>query len=208
VSIILSPTILPCFFPSITSSNAKQGPGGYSNKTEVLFALMVFEYLVFSLFSLWSMLCYRYFSIESSIEIKQQQLSIEQQNNPPSNSTVTTTDQQQNQTNTSSAEEERTKNTSSSAEYIFSSHELPPNTTATTISNRDSSFKPTIELRNKGERSSKKDISSPRQTYSFNIFDGTNASGAFAAFIHDGDSDDENIDNEQTKHWADVQNHV
>ena len=44
--------------------------------------------------------------------------------------------------------------------------------------------------------------------YSFNIFDGTNASGAFADFVHDGDSEDEKIDNEQTKHWEIVQDHV
>jgi hypothetical protein len=44
--------------------------------------------------------------------------------------------------------------------------------------------------------------------YSFNIFDGTNASGEFAAFIHDGDSDDENVDNEQTNHWDTIQDHV
>ena len=44
--------------------------------------------------------------------------------------------------------------------------------------------------------------------YSFNIFDGTDASGAFAAFIHDGDSDDERVDHEQTDHWAAVQDHI
>jgi len=44
--------------------------------------------------------------------------------------------------------------------------------------------------------------------YSFNIFDGTNASGAFASFIHDGDSDDEKVDNTMTDHWASVQDHV
>jgi len=45
--------------------------------------------------------------------------------------------------------------------------------------------------------------------YSFNIFDGTNAaSGAFAAFVHDGDSDDERVDHEQTVHWDAIQDHV
>jgi hypothetical protein len=183
--------------------NSMQGPGGYSNKTELMFALMVFENLVFSLFSLWSMLSYRYFSIESDIDEQQPQ-----QNDPPSNSTATpTAGQQQKQTNTpTEEEEERTKNTSNSTEHIFSSHELPPNSTASAT--RDSSSKPTIEVCNKGERNSKKNFTSPRQTYSFNIFDGTNATGTFADFVHSGDSDDEDIDNEQTMYWTDVQNHV
>lgn len=44
--------------------------------------------------------------------------------------------------------------------------------------------------------------------YSFNIFDGTNATGAFADFIHDGDSDDERADNAQTTHWSSVQDQI
>ena len=44
--------------------------------------------------------------------------------------------------------------------------------------------------------------------FSFNIFDGTNASGDFAAFIHAGDSDDDNVDNEQTNHWDTIQDHI
>ena len=45
--------------------------------------------------------------------------------------------------------------------------------------------------------------------YSFNIFDGTNAaSGVFAAFIYDGDSEDERVDHAQTVHWEAIQDHV
>ena len=40
---------------------------------------------------------------------------------------------------------------------------------------------------------------------SFNIFDGTNAGGAFAEFIHDGDSDDEAADEEETERWNGMQ---
>jgi hypothetical protein len=47
----------------------------------------------------------------------------------------------------------------------------------------------------------------PRR-YSFNIFDGTNASGEFSCFIHDGDSEDEENDEEQSKHWDAIQDHV
>ena len=49
---------------------------------------------------------------------------------------------------------------------------------------------------------------SQRPKYSFNIFDGTNASGAFADFINDGDSDDEQYDNGITEHWAAIQDHI
>lgn len=47
-----------------------------------------------------------------------------------------------------------------------------------------------------------------QRKFSFNIFDGTNASGYFADFIHDGDSDDEMADIRETERWAAVQEHV
>ena len=45
--------------------------------------------------------------------------------------------------------------------------------------------------------------------YSFNIFDGTqDASGAFAAYIYDGDSEDLSYDNAETKKWNSIQDHM
>jgi len=44
--------------------------------------------------------------------------------------------------------------------------------------------------------------------YSFNIFDGTNACGAFSEFIHDGDSEDERLEREETDRWNAVQDHI
>jgi len=44
--------------------------------------------------------------------------------------------------------------------------------------------------------------------YSFNIFDGTNACGAFSDFIHDGDSEDERLEREETERWNSAQDHV
>jgi len=44
--------------------------------------------------------------------------------------------------------------------------------------------------------------------YSFNIFDGTNACGAFSDFIHDGDSEDERLEREETDRWNSVQDHI
>mmetsp|Transcript_21863 Transcript_21863/g.52011 ORF Transcript_21863/g.52011 Transcript_21863/m.52011 type:complete len:390 (+) Transcript_21863:111-1280(+) len=41
--------------------------------------------------------------------------------------------------------------------------------------------------------------------YSFNIFDGTNAAGQFADFVHDGDEDDEAFDAKETEHWNGMQ---
>ena len=43
------------------------------------------------------------------------------------------------------------------------------------------------------------------EDYSFDIFDGTNAGGAFAGFIHDGDDDDEADDEKETRHWEGMQ---
>ena len=50
--------------------------------------------------------------------------------------------------------------------------------------------------------------SSGRPRFSFNIFDGTNASGIFADFIHDGDSEDIRLDQASTDKWAACQDHI
>ena len=47
-----------------------------------------------------------------------------------------------------------------------------------------------------------------KRVYSFNIFDGTNASDAYAEFIHEGDLDDERVDNDETVKWSAVQNQI
>jgi hypothetical protein len=43
---------------------------------------------------------------------------------------------------------------------------------------------------------------------SFNIFDGTNATGAFSQYIFDADSEDEAEDQQETTQWDEVQEHV
>jgi len=48
----------------------------------------------------------------------------------------------------------------------------------------------------------------PEQRFEFNIFDGTNASGMYADFIHEGDSEDERMDCEETERWNCIQNHI
>ena len=47
-----------------------------------------------------------------------------------------------------------------------------------------------------------------RSSYTFNIFDGTNASSTFAEFVFEGDSDDEDEDQRQSNMWNTIQSHV
>merc|ERR1712238_62294 len=65
-----------------------------------------------------------------------------------------------------------------------------------------------IQDATKVTKATAKETVAPQPRYSFNIFDGTDASGAFAAFIHEGDSDDERADDAMTDHWAAVQDHT
>jgi len=52
------------------------------------------------------------------------------------------------------------------------------------------------------------DQTTPSQPkYSFNIFDGTNAGGAFAEFVHEGDSDEDDV-NAGNEKWAAIQDHL
>mmetsp|Transcript_26919 Transcript_26919/g.59116 ORF Transcript_26919/g.59116 Transcript_26919/m.59116 type:complete len:410 (+) Transcript_26919:172-1401(+) len=48
----------------------------------------------------------------------------------------------------------------------------------------------------------------PSARYSFNIFDGSNASGGFANFVFEGDQEDERADKKETDLWKGVQDHV
>lgn len=46
------------------------------------------------------------------------------------------------------------------------------------------------------------------RAYSFNIFDGTNADGAFSDFVHDCDSQDEKENQAEDVYWKDVRDHI
>jgi len=63
---------------------------------------------------------------------------------------------------------------------------------------------------NSGRRSNSRRRSKSKKPprNSFNIFDGTNASGNFSQFIFDGDSDDERNDNYETRKWNTAQDHI
>ncbi|MGK3741654.1 MAG: hypothetical protein ACI8RD_010443, partial [Bacillariaceae sp.] len=130
------------------------------DKNDVFFSFFAFAQLNFSLFALWAMLSYFFFSIEKK--------TVSSTTNTTSNDTTT--------------EHRRISNN-----FLFSSQEM-------TIEKRPSPTPPPPQQQ--------------QRKYSFNIFDGTNASCHFADFVHDGDSEDEIYDSGLTKHWADVQDHV
>ena len=113
----------------------------------------------YSLFGLWTMLLYRYFSIDKTTAARQ---------------------------STDDFNEPSTTNSNTEG-YIFGTTELsPPEPTTRKFS---------LEM----ER---------RAKYNFNIFDGTNAGGAYADFIFDGDEEDEMTDQQETQKWATVQQHL
>jgi len=78
--------------------------------------------------------------------------------------------------------------------HIFQSQELPENGDPSANQWRRSILGKMKERRSTSETSS-----------AFNIFDGTNASGAYANFVFEGDSDDENSDLRETKYWKTIQ---
>lgn len=47
-----------------------------------------------------------------------------------------------------------------------------------------------------------------RSSYSFNIFDGTNASGDYADFVFEGDSEEEREDMRESRRWHDIQEYL
>ena len=70
---------------------------------------------------------------------------------------------------------------------------------------RKLSPRPQKQSKNKSQEET---ISPAFAAASFNIFDGTNASGPFAAFIFEGDEEDERRDTGETEHWDAVQSHL
>jgi len=139
-----------------------------------------FVLLIYCSFALWAMFSYLYFSVEKK--------------------TIPTTVTGNGHKSKNNATEIPMENGMNSDNM-----ELTPNQgfifTSQEIGIQDTSHRPTTTA-------TAKESLAQEPRYSFNIFDGTNASGAFASFIHDGDSDDEKLDNIMTDHWASVQDHV
>ena len=135
----------------------------------------------YALFSLWVMLSYLYFSIKK--KPISTTVTVNDNNNNTSNDTE---NQLEDEVNANSAEQK------TSNDFIFNSQRIIGTPMMST---------------ERGTATATETVAQ-QPKYSFNIFDGTGASGAFAEFIHDGDSDDENEDNAQTDHWAAVQDHI
>ena len=90
---------------------------------------------------------------------------------------------------------------------------MPPQATVATTTGATSGPKtnhsPTATGVGKESATTARKEASPSPTMvSFNIFDGTNATGAFADFVFAGDSDDEAMDRQESQRWTTIQNHV
>eukprot|EP00751_Fragilariopsis_kerguelensis_P043990 CAMPEP_0170985586 /NCGR_PEP_ID=MMETSP0736-20130129/5569_1 /TAXON_ID=186038 /ORGANISM="Fragilariopsis kerguelensis, Strain L26-C5" /LENGTH=142 /DNA_ID=CAMNT_0011409547 /DNA_START=1089 /DNA_END=1517 /DNA_ORIENTATION=+ len=114
-------------------------------------------------------------------------------------STATTKEQTKNSLNNL-----KTSNTISDVSEIIEGDETSPVTTSPRTTTTTTTISTTITEEETGGAITKK----TKPEYSFNIFDGTNASGEYKEFIHDGDSDDERVDLEQTNHWDACQDYL
>jgi len=147
-----------------------------------LFPFYIFTQLNIGIFALWAMLSYLYFSVEK----KTISTTVTDNSDNNSNNNNATEIPLENEMNTDTAATLKT-----SHNFIFTSQEI--------IETQDTP---------KATEAKATETLAAQPKYSFNIFDGTDASGAFAHFIHDGDSDDEKVDNAATEHWAAVQDHI
>ena len=179
-------TILPFLVVAVLVSTAP-------NEKDMMLSVFASAHLNFSLFALWAMLSYFFFSFtKKSTNVpssKTTNTNAAGNGNTDTAANMTTTPVENNATNDVPTNTEQRK----SSNFLFSSEEFiieepPPSTTTTIVPHEQQQRR--LEI------------------YSFNIFDGTNASSAFAEFVHDGDSDDENCDQEETERWAAVQDHI
>ena len=228
---------------------------GRFDKTQLLYILRIVQSLQFSLFGVWTLFAYCYFSFERKSKDKpktnklptipiqqhnqqqqQQQHQINDKNpheqpisdDDPSITSNSTSINNGNNNSQNEQPKDEMKKYAKSMKSIFSSNEIEmassPSTStsssaaaaaaaATTIANTNNKNNEDEE-RSRNNTISLRNVTlnpNPRQSsarYSFNIFDGTNATGTFAEFVHDGDSDDEQTDNEMTDHWAAVQDYI
>jgi len=149
-----------------------------------IFPYYISALLNFSIFALWAMLPYLYFSVE-----KKNDLTTVTRNKNKSKNNAT----------------EILKKNGMTTDIV----ELKPNHISDCIFNSQRIVtQDTHTSRLSTETITATDTVAQQRKYSFNIFDGTNASGAFADFIHDGDSDDEKEDNYATDRWAAIQDHT
>jgi hypothetical protein len=178
----------------------------------------MFSMLTLALFGVWCMLVHRYFSIDNKKRKKDKN-----QNNTATNATpdtVCTTKHVVSKTTTNDCGMVKKQEIDDNSycknklgnesgdvvvtDNIFSSREIE-DTNITTNENNNNNIGSTTRLCTEIIATTEQQGS---RKWSFNIFDGTNATGGYADFVHDGDSDDERVDNEQTTKWSAVQDHV
>jgi len=178
-----------------------------SSNPETLFSVKLAAQINFALFGLWSLVAYRYFAIERPDAVTASQTN-------PSN------DPDASMKSQGSSAIRITSSSRKSFKYIFSSRSsgmCGENSTSKLFENSASESAGTTQCKQTSgcssshqcpDTSTKSEKSSESRRYSFNIFDGTNASGAWADFIHEGDSEDERMENEETMQWETVQEHI
>jgi len=164
--------------------------------------------IMFSLFGFFTLIFYIYFSIPEVSTTVRSFLLRKGNNNgktppeplpPPTSSIATITDDN----NTfrenyifSCRDSRRRLDCSDTSDYAI------PNPTAATTT-------PTIpEGGEEGKQRQRSSRTTSEQKYDFNIFDGTNAKGAYADFVFDGDENDLQLDDAETRKWSSVQNHI
>jgi len=151
-------------------------------KAESMLPYVLASQINFALFGLWSMLTYRHFSIYSN------KGKSTKKNPHIEDSTI------------DPASKEKSTRKTDATEFIFNEGEHSSSGERSSDTPTAKTAEPTTAEPTPPELVARK--------FSFNIFDGTNASGTFADFIHDGDSEDERLDNDQTGHWSSVQDQI
>ena len=101
----------------------------------------------------------------------------------------------------------RQRSASASSQHLSVQHLQSPNATKTvrntTPRQEGKTIEPTLILEEQSPSSSCEQLRS-----SFNIFDGTNATGDFAEFVYQGDSDDEKEEIRESMRWQTIQEYI
>jgi len=165
-----------------------------------LFPYVLVAQINLSLFGLWSMLAYRHFSIDPYARSSGKLKAIKSDH-------LRTRNTGEDESSIPSAKDkaESTNGRCDAAEYIFNTGERSSSSLAENSMESDAPTAKTDKRKSGGEEDPEP---KGQRRYSFNIFDGTNASGAFAVFVHEGDSEDERMEKEETERWASIQNHI
>jgi len=165
---------------------------GHSTEANAMFALAIISMTISVMFELWVLLIYVYFSFDVSIAgmvaTRRMNLNFSDANSSPATSKqeLSAGGTEQKTTNRASGSHAHahahTHTHTQRMNYIFRSQEIKREDV------------PAVTSVEEGESPVPITPADRSSSFSFNIFDGTNASGAFAEFVFDDDSDDERAD--------------